>query len=122
MYCVAKGDIQLFVYKRILALFSSVPYLPLSSQAAESSDIDLKAHLTNTSLQAELGDSNVRLLDELQGFHILSDETGKTLTSSDIDGLVTEISTVLADVFRAAAQNPVHFQVCYVFIDRIIIY
>ncbi|KAF8912819.1 tubulin-tyrosine ligase [Gymnopilus junonius] len=107
VYCVAKGNIQLYVYKRILALFSSMPYLPLSSQ---SSDIDLKAHLTNTSLQTELGDSNVRLLDELQGCHILSDGSGKTLTSSDIAELVTEISTVLADVFRAASQNPVHFQ------------
>ncbi|KDR85150.1 hypothetical protein GALMADRAFT_218231 [Galerina marginata CBS 339.88] len=108
VYCVSKANIQVYVYNRILALFSAVPYTSLTSE--DLSDINLKAHLTNTSLQTDLGDINVRLLDDLEGCHVLSDESGVTLTSTNINDLVTEISEVLSEVFRAGLQNPVHFQ------------
>ncbi|KAF8203106.1 tubulin-tyrosine ligase [Pholiota molesta] len=109
VYCVSKGDIQLFVYDRILALFSSAPY-HLPDDTEDCSEIDLKPHLTNTSLQTELGESNVRLLDELEGCTVLSDNQQRKLKKSDISQLISQIKDVLADTFKAALQNPVHFQ------------
>lgn len=113
MYCVAKGDIELYVYDRILALFSSAPYTSLSAREGvdQEADIDLRPHLTNTSLQTEFGESNVRLLDELENFHIISGGENVKFTSSDIKALQTDVAEVLGDVFKAALQNPVHFQV-----------
>lgn len=114
-YCVSSGDIKVYLYTRILALFSSAPYTSLDiSSTGESSHIDLRPHLTNTSLQVtELGESNVRLLDELEGCHVLSgNEAGDVLTRFHIDDLVKQMADVVAEVFRAALQNPVHFQVC----------
>ncbi|KAM5535370.1 hypothetical protein V8D89_010892 [Ganoderma adspersum] len=73
VYCVASGAIKVYVYERILALFSAVPYAPPSKSAdSRASGIDLAAHLTNTSLQTQRGETGVRLLDELVGSHILS--------------------------------------------------
>lgn len=69
----------------------------------------------------------MRLLDELQGCHILSgNEKGAIFCRSHIDDLVKQMADVVADVFRAALQNPVHFQVgilqkMFPFIDKILI-
>lgn len=113
VYCIAKGEIEVYVYDRILALFSSAPYISLSAgeSADQEADIDLRPHLTNTSLQTEFGESNVRLLDELENCRILSGEEGMKFTSSDIKALQSDVAEVLGDVFKAALQNPVHFQV-----------
>ncbi|KAI0361738.1 tubulin-tyrosine ligase [Trametes cingulata] len=74
VYCVASGAIKVYVYDRILALFSAVPYIPPSQQECDEStgELDLAAHLTNTSLQTDRGEAGVRLLDELVGCHVLS--------------------------------------------------
>ena len=111
VYCVSKGDIQLFLYTRILALFSSVPYRHLSSSTPGPTEIDLRAHLTNTSLQTEGGETNVRLLDELEGCQFLSGGEDKQLSAADIDVLVSQIRNVLTDTFKSAVQHPIHFQV-----------
>ena len=56
----------------------------------------------------------MRLLDELEGCHILSgNEEGAIFRRSHIDDLVKQMADVVAEVFRAALQNPVHFQVGY---------
>ena len=104
------GDIQVYLYDRILALFSSASYVTPSSDHG-SFPLDLTPHLTNTSLQIQYGDDNVRLLDELVGFHILSGESNAILQSSDIDTIIIQMRDVLAETFKAALQNPVHFQV-----------
>ena len=109
-YCLAVGDIRLYLYDRILALFSSAPYVAPSSDQGSFS-LDLTPHLTNTSLQIHSGDDNVRLLDELVGCHILSGESNAILRSSDIHTINIQMRDVLADTFKAALQNPVHFQV-----------
>ncbi|KAI0724450.1 hypothetical protein C8T65DRAFT_691499 [Cerioporus squamosus] len=75
VYCVASGAIKVYMYDRILALFSAVPYNPPSKQSGDgeaAGELDLAAHLTNTSLQQERGEEGVRLLEELVGCHILS--------------------------------------------------
>ena len=110
VYCLAVGGIRVYLYDRILALFSSAPYVTPSSDQ-DSFLLDLKPHLTNTSLQIQCSDDNVRLLDELAGCHALSGESDVILRSSDIDTIIIQIRDVLADTFKAALQNPVHFQV-----------
>ena len=70
---MASGAIKVYVYERILALFSALPYTsPSTSANSEASGIDLAVHLTNTSLQTERGEAGVRMLDELVGCHVLS--------------------------------------------------
>ncbi|KAF9535870.1 tubulin-tyrosine ligase family-domain-containing protein [Crepidotus variabilis] len=114
-YCIASGAISLYLYTRVLALFSSENYRSPSDTPfiAETGQLDLRPHLTNSSLQTELGESNVRLLDELEDSIIISAGSGKDmrLSRSDIDMLVKQMSDVLAETFKAALQNPIHFQV-----------
>ena len=88
MYCVASGALKVYMYDRILALFSSVEYQPPTSD--DTIGIDLAAHLTNTSLQTETGEKYVRLLDELVGTSILSefDDDLKTVTKEDLDDIL----------------------------------
>lgn len=113
-YCVACGDLTLYLYTRVLALFSSKPYTPPAH--AVDGTIDLAPHLTNTSLQIQGGEEGVRLLDELAGCHILScgvDATRgeSTLTSGHLADIQDQIADSLAETFKAALQWPIHFQV-----------
>lgn len=110
---MSNGDIQLYLYDRILALFSSETYIdPNEVDNEDSLDIDLRPHLTNTALQTEAGEANVRLLNELEGCHVLSGDKAGILKKADITALMFQVKDVLVDTFRAALQNPVHFQVC----------
>ncbi|KIY72743.1 tubulin-tyrosine ligase [Cylindrobasidium torrendii FP15055 ss-10] len=109
-YCVASGSLKVYLYRRILALFSSTPYT--QPQSSESGEIDLLPHLTNTSLQTEHGEENVRLLDELLGSQLF-DVNGADIgafNESHIDDILTQMTAILADAFEAGLQNPVHFQ------------
>lgn len=75
--------------------------------------IDLAPHLTNTSLQTHRGEDGVRLLDELVGCHILSGgDKDLELTAADVGCIIDQMAEILAETFRAALQNPIHFQVC----------
>jgi hypothetical protein len=109
-YVVAGGDIKVYLFRHILALFSAKPYGTPGSD--ENEDVDLTPHLTNTCLQAEHDERYVRRLDELVGCRILDilNDYG-TFTSDDRDSILEQISDTLAEVFRAAVQMPVHFQV-----------
>lgn len=71
-YCVASGALSLFLYDRILALFSSVPYESPSPPGGTATQ-DLAAHLTNTSLQKDKGEEFVRLFDELVGCRVMKE-------------------------------------------------
>ncbi|KAI0033435.1 TTL-domain-containing protein [Vararia minispora EC-137] len=112
VYCVASGALRVYLYRRILALFSSKPYAP--PKIADDEDgtlVDLSAHLTNTSLQAHRGEEGVRLFDELIGCHILSGEgAGRMLTAEHVQNIQDQCADALAEVFRAALETPVHFQ------------
>ncbi|KAJ3719732.1 tubulin-tyrosine ligase [Lentinula raphanica] len=112
-YCVASGALTLYLYNRVLALFSSLPYtVPNASDSSTSTQVDLAPHLTNTSLQTHRGEQGVRLLNELVGCHILSDgfEDHPILTLDDVDDILGQISSVLSETFKAALENPIHFQ------------
>ncbi|KAF7969221.1 hypothetical protein HWV62_27929 [Athelia sp. TMB] len=115
-YFVASGALTLYMYPRILALFSAVPYSPptqLVTSDGQYTNVDLAPHLTNTSLQTHRGEDGVRLLDELIGCHVLSGATGQhvVLTSEDVTDLKDQMASILAETFKAALDNPVHFQV-----------
>ncbi len=100
----------------ILALFAAAPYVQPEYKEDEAG-VDLAAHLTNTSLQRDNPDtqSGVRLLSELVGCTVYSGKPsqweGKALTQSNVDGLVHQVSEVLAETFKAAIASPIHFQV-----------
>ena len=108
VYCVASGALKVYLYTRILALFSPVPFvLP----EAGDSNPSLTPHLTNTSLQTDRGEAGVRLLDELVGCQILSPGWDRKLKEEDTNDLIAQIREILSETFKAALENPVHFQV-----------
>lgn len=101
------------MYERILALFSAEPYhAPIHSDFELS--VSLTPHLTNTSLQTHRGEENVRLLDELIGCHILSgggeSSNNLLLNTVDVTVIKQQIANALTETFRAALDQPVHFQ------------
>ncbi|KAG6832481.1 hypothetical protein H0H92_001527 [Tricholoma furcatifolium] len=107
-YCVASGAIKVYLYERILALFSAVPY----ADPVDADHLDLTPHLTNTSLQTHMGEEGVRLFSELNGCRILSSNEDKsaTFTSEDITEIIKQTADVIGETFKAALENPVHFQ------------
>ena len=108
MYCIGSGALKVYLYTRILALFSSEPFvLP---ETGDSNPL-LTPHLTNTSLQTDRGEAGVRLLSELVGCQILSPGWDRKLTEEDVNTLVDRMGEILSETFKAALGNPVHFQV-----------
>lgn len=95
----------------MLALFSAVPYTP--PLVTDDGKLDLAAHLTNTSLQTDKGDENVRLLDELIGCDILSGSVGEKLSHEDIQDIQDQIAGLVGEIFQAALGMSVHYQVCF---------
>lgn len=122
-YCVASGALTLYLFPRLLALFAAKPYVPPQRSPKEEQEInedapssfDLTPHLTNTSLQQGHGDANVRLFSELIGSRIVSlgdaEGQGESFSEADAKDMVDQISELLADVFQAAINSPIHFQV-----------
>ncbi|KAI0662721.1 tubulin-tyrosine ligase [Cubamyces menziesii] len=140
VYCVASGAIKVYVYDQILALFSAVPYASPSRPEDDTGEIDLSAHLTNTSLQTERGEAGVRLLNELVGCHVLSSSQPRrqqpkprhamgqamdvdsinarraeatkysTVSAEDVSDIKGQICEVLSETFKAAVEMSVHFQ------------
>jgi len=107
-YCVATGALTLYLCTRVLALFSGVPY---ADPVDDGSDLDLAPHLTNTSLQVDHGEAGVRLLDDLIGCHLLpAANLPRTLQQEEVQEIMDQMSDVLAETFKVALENPVHFQ------------
>ena len=112
-YCVAEGALNVYLFPKILALFSSVPYSRPSLREGDETTIDLRAHLTNSALQTELGEENVRLLTELVGSTILSGAERRKLTEEDVARLTDQVALILGEVFKPGLDSAVHFQVLY---------
>jgi tubulin--tyrosine ligase len=113
-YCFAIGTLRVYLYDRILALFSSAPYR--SPGDDDTPNTDLSPHLTNTCLQTHRGEEGVRLFTELVGCRILTldtqvDDSPPEFTHDDIEMIIGQISEILAETFKAALQMSVHFQV-----------
>jgi len=111
-YCVAEGALNVYLFPKILALFSSVPYSRPSLQEGEhEATMDLQAHLTNSALQTKLGEENVRLLTELVGSTVLSGAERRKFTEEDVMSLIDQVAVILGEVFKPGLDSAVHFQV-----------
>lgn len=110
MYCVASGALKVYLYNRVLALFSSAPFVLPEAGAPNP---PLGPHLTNTSLRADGGDSGIQLLNELVGCQVLSPGWDREFTEEDVNGLIAQICEILAETFKSALESPVHFQVSF---------
>jgi tubulin--tyrosine ligase len=101
-YVLAFGGLKIYVYKPMLALFASSPYIPPWSSSTSPSDLDVSAHLTNTCLQSGTHDGTV------QAFWSLPDTD---LPKSLKESIWTQICEVTGEIFEAAAKGMmVHFQ------------
>ncbi|KAG9248711.1 survival protein sure-like phosphatase/nucleotidase [Calycina marina] len=92
-YVLASAFLRIHVYRPMLALFASSPYVPphLSS--------DLSAHLTNTCLQPTVSNGSVQAFWDLP------------LEKEKLEGIFGQIYEVTGEVFEAAARGMmVHFQ------------
>jgi tubulin--tyrosine ligase len=109
-YCVAEGALNVYLFPKLLALFSSVPYSRPLPAGEDETTIDLRAHLTNSALQTVLGEENVRLLTELIGSTILSGAERRKFTEEDATRLIDQVGLVLGEVFKPGLGSAIHFQ------------
>ncbi|CAI1916094.1 hypothetical protein SEUBUCD646_0D03070 [Saccharomyces eubayanus] len=102
-YVVCKGDLQVFVYDRMLALFAAKPFVPLDPNTYSVTDLkDLECHLTNTCLQSKKKDKDSSVL-EFDSLEEIPNE--KKLKIKE------QIHCITNDVFLAAVNvNRLNFQ------------
>lgn len=94
-YVLAKGQLQVYVYDRMLMLFSAEKYID-PNQANDNVDDDgivgMSGHLTNTCLQ---DDTDEKVVEEL----------GKSLLSADMkSNIIDQIHEIVGDLFRAGVN------------------
>ncbi|KAM3073114.1 hypothetical protein ACMFMG_008834 [Clarireedia jacksonii] len=108
-YVLAKGSLEVYVWKHMLALFAGVPYVSPSAAESESGSIDLGPHLTNTCVQQGHGSSesaeepaeeeNNRKQNVV---HLLS---SLPLPAETIESIREQIYGLTGEVFEAAARE-----------------
>lgn len=106
-YVLAVGSLKVFVYKSMLALFASTPYVPPSFSSSPS---DLLAHLTNTCLQTSSSDhsTNAETYNPVSAFWSLPTIS---LPLDKKEEIFTQICTLTSELFTAAAKGMmIHFQ------------
>ncbi|KAJ2777041.1 tubulin--tyrosine ligase [Coemansia javaensis] len=96
-YVLAVGDLRVYAYRHMLALFAPRPY----AQAAGDLD-DQRAHLTNTCLQAKS--------DGFDESAAVAPFWGLGMARERLDAVFAQICSILADTFAAVASEPVSFQ------------
>lgn len=99
-YVVCKGNLEVFVYENVLALFASVPYLK-PGNSEEDELIELSGHLTNTCLQGGRGShSSVAPFWDLKGL-----EVSKKAIIFD------QVKEITGELFKAASSvDRINFQ------------
>lgn len=103
-YVLCVGALKVYVYKPMLALFASNPYVaPWSTSTAEA---DLRAHLTNTCLQDGTREGAVQKFWDLPSVTATS-----SLPETWKDAVFSQICSITGEIFEAAAKGMmVHFQ------------
>ncbi|KAJ1822359.1 tubulin--tyrosine ligase [Coemansia sp. RSA 2675] len=97
VYVLAAGNLDVYVYRHILALFAPRPY----AESAGNLD-DQRAHLTNTCLQAQLEG-----FDESDAVRLFWD---LDLARGKLDGIFDQICKILSDTFAAVSNESTSFQ------------
>ena len=104
-YITCKGDLEVFVYDRMLALFAPTQYDDVTKDEDNFDPIDLnrlQGHLTNTCLQTK--NENVQL--SVVEFADLSD-----ISQENKDRIIGQIHEIAHDIFHAAVTvNRLNFQ------------
>lgn len=101
-YVTCKGDLEVYVYDRMLALFAPSSFKELSESYNATDPRDLACHLTNTCLQEEESskENSVRELDALED-----------LGASEVLKIKSQIHEITRELFMAAVTtNRLHFQ------------
>ncbi|KAJ2833656.1 tubulin--tyrosine ligase [Coemansia furcata] len=97
VYVLAAGDLDVFVYRHMLALFAPRPY------AESAGDLDdQRAHLTNTCLQAQ--HEGFDESDAVRRFWSLD------LAQDKLDRIFDQICKILSDTFAAVSNESTSFQ------------
>lgn len=93
-YVVACGNLKVFVYRRMLALFAQTDY--------DCESPDLSAHITNTCFQSAF--SNVDESSLVEEFWNLP------ISSARLDGIYGQILEISGEIFRALVHEASVFQ------------
>jgi len=103
-YVACVGSLDVYVYRNMLALFASKPYVAPTSVGAGSSlenanSIDLESHLTNTCLQHSVADNTVQKFWDV------------SLHQATKEHILQQICDITGDAFEAAARGMMmHFR------------
>lgn len=98
-YVVCKGNLEVYVYENILALFANVPYLA-PEDIEDDEIIELAGHLTNTCLQGHAGYESVVPFWELKG-----------LEMSKKSFIFNQVKDITGELFKAASTvDRINFQ------------
>ena len=103
-YITCKGDLEVFVYNRMLALFAPTPYKDITEMSHfDPTDLKtLKSHLTNTCLQSKFEKAKLAVM-EFNNLIDISDENKSKI--------IKQIHEISHDIFLAAVTvNRMNFQ------------
>lgn len=109
-YVLAQGSLRVFLYDEMLALFAPKAYS--DPEQNDDEEIDLSAHLTNTSRQDdEQSQRTVHLLSDLEGSKIGPGTTSTVLTSDHLNAIRLGSAATIAEAFEACTKaGRIHFQ------------
>jgi hypothetical protein len=115
-YVVAVGALKVYVYRPMLALFAAEPYIPPGSNAVDSANEALSAHLTNTCLQSGEREGSVHDFWSLPNPPgLIPNPPFPALPRLEFgdwkDDVYNQICAATGEIFEAAARSMgIHFQ------------
>ncbi|ODV86530.1 hypothetical protein CANARDRAFT_196499 [[Candida] arabinofermentans NRRL YB-2248] len=93
-YVLCVGNLKTYVYQRMLMLFSEHPYVD-----ADSSDLDMKGHLTNTCLQEDTDKP------------IVIEFAKSSMSDVEKDTILNQINEIVKELYTAAIKvDKINFQ------------
>lgn len=102
-YITCKGDLEVFVYDRMLALFASTPFSQLNDKSFDPTNLNsLQCHLTNTCLQTK---------NEKKDLSVLEFDKITDISKENKQKIKEQIKDISHDIFLAAVSvNRLNFQ------------
>ncbi|CCF59198.1 hypothetical protein KAFR_0G01640 [Kazachstania africana CBS 2517] len=102
-YITCKGDLEVFVYNRMLALFAPTPFEKLDEIEYDVTNLNnLQCHLTNTCLQAK---------NENKGLSVKEFDNIEDISEENKENIKKQIHEISHEIFKAAVTvNRMNFQ------------